>query len=190
MCIHTFTELPHDALYGAAFGPRGEVLLNDDNYLYRYQYRSEQQYSFTGKNQLPPGFGRHCMKAITDSSIYIHHKINQPTYQLTTDLSTVTTLHHEGQLRGCVHPESLVYGVEKSEDDCIIQLHGESSEVSLRPPESRRWGRSLSAIRVGQYFVVISFGATMDVFTHTGNIHCFVLHTHDYSRDAMTQHFI
>ena len=180
--VHTF-HLPQYASDIVTFFPRGEVLLSDDSHLYRYHYTPGEQYSLTGKTTLPSSVWRHCRKAVTDNYIYIQNDTNALTYQLeSTDLSTIKTIHFEGLLRGCVHPGSLTYGLERSKHDSVINVHVEDGKrkITLQPSESRKWDRALSACRAGPYIAVTEWDTqSLDIFSLTGNTsHC-VLHAHD-----------
>ena len=178
--MHTFSDLPHDTSLRVEFGPCGEALLDDRSTwhlsLYRFQHTAGEKYSLTGQSQIPTGVGWSCRKAVTDTNIYIQQDTNDPTYQLhATYLHTITALHHEGMLLGCVHPEALIYGVKRSEDDWIMKVHFPTGVVTLQPPEPRGWDEQLSACRAGQHIIVTEdISQSLDVFTVTGNIQHFV----------------
>ena len=186
--IHTFSDLPDNASPRVAFGPRGEALIStrhptlDDLStwhlsLYRFQDTAGEKYNLTAETTGVRGR----WKAVTDRNIYVQNKTNDLTCQLDgNDLSTRTTLHHEGLLRGCVHSGALVYGVERSERDWIINVHDPTGVVTLQPPSPRKWLAALSACQAGPYLVVTErVTRSLDVFTLTGNSHHFVSHAHD-----------
>ena len=182
--IHAFRDIPDKASHLVAFGPRGEALVESLDYLsHRGRndlslYRLEDtggKYRRTVERKIAKGVGMGCQKAVTDRNIYFQININGPTFQLdASDMSTITTLHHEGDLHGCVHPEALVYGVERSEE-WIMYVHDETGVVTLQPPKPRRWNKNLSACRAGQHIIVVeTTSRSLDVFTATGNIQHFV----------------
>ena len=174
--IHTFRDLPDDASPFVAFGPRGEALVVNRRHLSLYRLE-DTEYRRTAERDRGGHF-----KAVTDRNIYVQNDTNDPTYQLNaSDPSTITTLHHEGMLRGCVHPRSLVYAVQRSGyDDCIIHVHEETGVVILQPPEPRTWYSLLSACKAGPFIIVTEcIKQSLDVFTLSGNIHHFASHAHD-----------
>ena len=119
----------------------------------------------------PEGVGWNCNKAVTNRNIFVQdNSYSDPTYQLdATTLSTITTLHHEGHLRGCIHPEALVYGVRRSKHDWMIHLYEGKRVVSLQPRSPQRWDLFLSACRAGPYLAVIETETrSLDIFTLSG----------------------
>ena len=147
--------------------------MNAFNHIYLYQFDGmEMKYKHAIKTRLPDGITDYCYKAVSETAIFLQHDCDEPTHRLhKTDLHHMGNLHHKSDLRGIVHPGTLVYGQKRGDEDWIIILHEPGAEMILQPPDGRKWKGALSVCTAGTKYVVVveRHTKTMDIFSPSGN---------------------
>ena len=166
-------QITHDADRYLAFGERGEVVLADGVHIYLYQHDGAK-YSLTRMASLPDGVESYCNKAVSETTVFLRDfHLSSPTHKLhITDLHHMGTLDHMGELRGVLHPSTLVYDRKKANDEWTIVLHQPDGGMILQPPHGRSWNSGLSVCRAGDHILVVeTFTQSMDAFSANGKIY-------------------
>ena len=147
------------------------MVLTDDHHIYLYRHDG-REYSLMRKIPSPDDVTKGCLKAISDTAVFVQQDTDKPTHQYDrTDLHQQGTRDHNGRLRDVLYPSTLVYGQRRASKDWIIALHQPDGKRILQPPSTRTWGRALSVCRTEDYFVVVEkWKSSMDVFSLRGNI--------------------
>ena len=148
------------------------MLADDDRNIDIYQHDGIK-YNLVRKAPLPDGAGWHCSKAVSDTTIFLQRNNDHPTYQVSIadQHQHMDRLNHKGGLRGILHPNTLVYGQMREYDDWVIILHQPDGDITLQPPDGRKWDAALSVCKAGEYVLVVErYTKSMDAFSMRGKV--------------------
>ena len=169
--------LGNEASVYVAFGPHGEVAVaerKDILHMYRYSGGAYHETSSTPPTAGVSWWGR---KYMTSSShIYLQDNTNTPTHRLSPALALLTTHNHPGILIGCL-AESPVYAEKVRGRAWQVTVRRPEGTLTLTPPQGH-WGSEYMYMcsSADSIFIVAWPDKDLDIFSHTGNIPCVVVH--------------